>query len=76
MVAGEVGVDLAAGLAEADVLEAGLVGLRQLLLDDVGLDGDADVVRLASEVCGHVVVHTVLLERAVARVAPQHGELV
>ena len=35
---------------------------------------DAEVVGLAGQVGGHVVVDAVLLERRVAQVAPQHGE--
>ena len=52
-------------------LEAAVVD-RQLLLDDVRLDGDAQVVGLAGQVGRHVVV-LVLLEGVVAGVAPQDG---
>ena len=51
-----------------------VVHLGQLLLDDVGLDRDAEVVRLAGQVGGEAVVDAVLLERRVAQVAPEHGE--
>ena len=50
------------------------VVLGQLLLDDVGLDRHAEVVGLAAEVGGQVVVGAVHDERRVAQVAPQHGE--
>src|SRR5262245_59459090 len=76
MIAAQVGVDAlvelaVAGAAGIERLEAAVV-LRQLLLDDVRLDGHAQVVGLAREVGGDVVV-LVLLERAVAHVAPQDG---
>ena len=74
MVGGQLVVDELAGLAVALERVVAAVVLGQLLLDDVGLDRDADVVGLAGEVGGHVVVDAVLLERAVAQVAPQHRE--
>src|SRR4051794_1814569 len=52
---------------------AAVVG-RQLLLDDVGLDGDAEVVGLGGEISRRVVVDAVDLEAVVAQVAPQHRE--
>ena len=54
------------------VVAAVVLGL--LLLDEVGLDGDPDVVGLAGEVGGQVVVGLVRLEGRVAEVAPQDGE--
>jgi hypothetical protein len=57
-------VDLLVGLAVALQRVVAAVVLGQLLLDDVGLDGDAEVVGLAGEVGGDVVVDLVLLERA------------
>jgi hypothetical protein len=50
-------------LAELAAVVAAVVG-RQLLLDDVGLDGDAEVVGLTGEVGGRVVVDAVDLEGA------------
>ena len=47
------------------------VVLRKLLLDDVGLDGHAEVIGLTGEV-GRDVIVLVLLERGIAQVAPQH----
>ena len=76
MVAGELGVH---PLVEFAIARAALVQglepavvLRQLLLDDVGLDGDAQVVGLAGQVGGHMVV-LVFLEGLVAQVAPEDG---
>ena len=73
VVLGELLVHQRAGVAELDRGVAAVV-LGQFLLDDVGLDGDADVVRLPGEVRRDVVVDAVLLEGAVAEVAPEHGE--
>ena len=72
----ELGVDAVVGLAVGVLLGgqrlvAAVVG-GQLLLDDVGLDGDAQVVGLAGEV-GRGVVVLVLLEGRVAGVAPEDG---
>jgi hypothetical protein len=53
VIGGEVGVDLVMGLAELERGVAAVVG-RQLLLDDVGLDRRADVVRLTREIGGLV----------------------
>src|SRR3712207_9396082 len=53
--------------------------LGQLLLDDVGLDGDAEVVGLPRQVGGRVHVAFLGLELRVAQVAPEdgrHAELV
>ena len=47
-------------------VEAAVV-LGQLLLDDVGLDGHAEMIGLAGEVGGDVVVLVVGLERALRR---------
>jgi len=51
--------------------------LRKLLLDDVGLDGHAQMICLAGQI-GREVVVFILLECVVAQVAPQnraHAEL-
>src|SRR5579875_1668161 len=61
VVRGQLVVDERVGLPEAEHVVAA-VGLRLLLLDDVGLDGHADVVGLAREVGRDLVVHPVLLE--------------
>ena len=76
MVGGEFAVDAliefaVAGSAGVEGFEAAVV-FGEFLLDDVGLDGDAEVVGLAGEVGGEVVV-LVLLEGVVAEVAPEHG---
>ena len=58
-------------LAEVERVEAAVV-LRQLLLDDVGVDRHAEMVGLTGEVGGEVVVDVLGLERRVPQVAPQH----
>lgn len=60
-----------AGSAGVEGFEATVV-FGELLFDDVGLDGDAEVVGLAGEVGGEVVV-LILLEGIVAEVAPEDG---
>src|SRR5207245_2182338 len=65
MVGGQLVVDLGGGLAEFQDLKAP-VGLRQFLLDDVGLDADSQVVRLAGQVGGKVVVDAILHKRRIA----------
>ena len=55
-------IDRLVRLAEVERVVAA-VGLRQLLLDDVGLDRDAEVVGLAGQVGGEVVVGFLRLER-------------
>ena len=49
------------------------VVLRQFLLDDVGFDGDAEVIGLSGEVGADVKILFLGLERAAAQVAPQDG---
>jgi hypothetical protein len=74
MVGTQLGVNLVAGLPVRILLRGDrfvTAGIhRQLLLDDVGLDGDAQVIGLAGEV-GREVVVLVLFECRVAQVAPQ-----
>ena len=60
-------------LAELERVET-TVGLRELLLDDVRLDGDAQVVRLPGQVGRGVVVGPAHFEIGVPQVAPEHGE--
>src|SRR5919205_1202407 len=82
VIARQVGVNLRVGLAVGalDVERVvAAVALGQLLLDDVGLDGDAEVISLTREVCGRVHVALLRLELRVAEVAPQyrrHAEFV
>ena len=59
-------VDERRRLAEVERGEAAVV-LGRLLLDDVGLDRDAEVVRLTGQVGRHAVVDAVLLERVLRR---------
>src|SRR6266446_7422820 len=82
VIAAEIGVDALVKLAVAGITHVkrliAAVILRELLLDDVGLDGHAEMVGLAGEVSGEVVV-LVLLESVVAEIAPEdggHAELV
>src|SRR6266851_1193889 len=82
MIAAEVGVDAFVELAVAGIahVQRGIAAVifRELLLDDVRLDGHAEMVGLAGEVGGEVIV-LVLLESAVAEIAPEdggHAELV
>src|SRR6266852_4714027 len=82
MIAGEIGVDAlvefaVTGIAHVEGLIAAVI-LRELLLDDVGFDGRAEMIGLAGEVGGEVIV-LVLLESVVAQIAPEdggHAELV
>ena len=73
VVAGQLRVDRLVRLAEVERVVAAVV-LGQLLLDDVGLDRHAEVVRLAGEVGGEMIVGVLRLERRVAQVAPEHRE--
>ena len=73
VVGGELLVDERVGLAELEGVVAAVV-LGQLLLDDVGLDGDAEVVGLTGEVGRQVVVGLLGLEGRVAEIAPEDGE--
>src|SRR5919205_245130 len=64
-------VGLAVGAFDVERVVAA-VALGQLLLDDVGLDGDAEVVGLPSQVRGRVHVAFLRLELRVAEVAPEN----
>src|SRR6266478_10180986 len=75
MVAGKVGVNAlvefaVAGIAHVEGLVAAII-LGELLLDDVGFDGHAEVVGLAGEVGGEMIV-LVFLEGVVAKIAPEN----
>src|SRR6266852_2716875 len=76
MIAGEIGVDAlvefaVAGIAHVEGLIAAVI-FREFLLDDVGFDGHAEMIGLAGEVGGEVIV-LVLFESVVAEVAPEHS---
>src|ERR1700694_5622969 len=82
MVAAEIGVDALVEFAVAGIADVkrriAAVIFRKLLLDDVRLDGYAEMVGLAGEVGGEVIV-LVLLESVVTEIAPEdggHAELV
>ena len=68
----EVRIDLVVGAAEPDRAVAP-VQLGLLLLDDVGLDRDAEVIGLSGQVGGRVVVLPPGVEGGLAQVAPEHG---
>src|ERR1700730_15956407 len=72
VVGGQLLVNELGGPAELQGVEAAVV-LGQLMFDDVGLDRDAQVVRLARQVSCEVVVDAVTVEGRVAEVAPEHG---
>ena len=82
MIAGEVGVNAlvefsVAGVAHVEGHVAAVI-FGHFLLDDVGLDGDAEMIGLAGEIGGEVIV-LFLLEGVVAEVAPEdrgHAEFV
>lgn len=76
VIAAEIGVDALvkfaiAGIAHVEGLIATVI-FGQLLLDDVGLDGNAEVVSLTGKVSGHVIV-LVFFEGIIAKVAPQNS---
>src|SRR2546427_8913430 len=81
MIAAQIGVDALvefaiAGIAHVEGLVAAVI-LRELLLDDVGFDGHAEMIGLAGEIGGDVIV-LVFFEGVVAEIAPKgggHGEL-
>src|SRR5258708_1860011 len=82
MIAVEFGVDALVEFAVTGVadVERGIAAVifGELLLDDIGLDGDAEMVGLAGQVGGEGIV-LVLFEGVVAEVAPEdggHAELV
>ena len=71
-VGAELVVNALVGFAKANGVVAAVVG-GQLLLDDIGSNGDPNVVGLSGKVGSGVVVNAVFLEARVAKVAPQNG---
>ncbi len=76
MIAGEIGVNAlikfaVAGITHVQGLVAAVI-FGELLLDDVRLDGYAEMVGLAGEIGGEVIV-LVFLKGVVAEIAPQDG---
>src|SRR6267154_6917448 len=76
MIAGEVGVNTfvefaVAGIAHVEHLIAAII-FGELLFNDVGFDGDAEMIGLAGEVGGEMIV-LIFLEGVVAEVAPENG---
>ena len=78
MVTGEVGVDALIELAVAGIAHVegrvATVIFGKLLLDDVGFDGDAEVIGLAGEVGGNVIV-LIFLEGVVAEIEANSASL-
>ena len=68
---GQVGVDAFVGLAELQGVVAA-IGFGEFLFDDVGFDGDAQVIRLARQVGGDMIIRLFGLEGFVAQIAPEH----
>ena len=71
MIAGQFGVNALVQFAVARAagvqrFEAAVV-LRQLLLDDVGLDGHAQMIRLAGEIGGDVIISCPFLKALLRR---------
>jgi len=57
-------------LAKTDGVETTIV-LRLFLFDDVGLDGNANVIGLAGEICGHMIVDAIMFECGVTEIGPE-----
>src|SRR5213082_4079866 len=76
MIAGKFCVDAliefaVAGIAHIEGLVAAVI-FRKLLLDDVGFNGDTEVIGLPGEVSGKMIV-LIFFERGIAEITPQHG---
>ena len=71
VVGGQFAVNAGIGFAEFDGIVAAVV-FGQFLLDDVGFDGDTEVVGLTGEVGGHMVVGIADFEAVIAQVAPEN----
>ena len=76
MVGAEIGVDAWIELAVARRSHVerlvSTIQFRLLLLDDVGLNRDAQMIRLTGEVRAGVIVLAIFLEGVVAQIAPEH----
>ena len=77
VIAGQVSVDSLVELAVAGTSHVERfitsVVLRQFLLDDVGFDGDTEMVGLTGQISGNVIVLFLGLEGVVAQITPQYG---
>ncbi len=77
MVACQIAVDAFVQLAIGAI--AGIQGqeaavvLGQLLLDNIGFDGHAEMIGLSRQVSGDVIILTIHLEALVAQIAPENG---
>ncbi len=68
------GIELAVGrIAGVECGVSAVVG-GEFLFDDVGLDGDAEVVGLCGQVGAAVVIDAIDFEGVVADVAPEDGD--
>ena len=74
MIGGQLVVHQWARLAIARECVVTAVVFRQLLFDDVGLDGDTDVIGLSGEIGRYVIIDAILFETIVSQIAPQNGE--
>ena len=72
MVRREFRINLLVRLAEIQRIVSAVI-LRQLLLDDVRFDRDAEMIGLTGQVGRSVIVRFLRLERRVAQIAPQDG---
>ena len=61
------------GLAKSDLAEPAIIRWH-LLLDDVGLNGHAEMIRLTRQVSSRMIVGAVVLEATVSSVAPENRE--
>src|SRR5258708_38048797 len=66
------GIDQWGGLSMFCGQVAPVVG-GQLLFDDIGLDSDAEVVGLAGEVGGRMIIHAIHLKACISGITPQDG---
>ena len=70
MIRGELLIDQRRGLAESNRGIAAVVGW-QFLFDDVGLEGNAEVVGLPRQVGRRVIIDPILFESIIAQVTPE-----
>src|SRR5437867_6917625 len=73
MIAAQLRVHLLVSLAELERVVTAIV-FGQLLLNYVGLNGDAEVISLSRQIGGSMIVDFLGFERGISQVAPQDGE--
>lgn len=69
----KIGVNFFMSFAEFEGIEARGVDFWEFLFDDIGLDGAAEVIGLAGEVGGDVVIVFAGFESGIAGIAPEDG---